>query len=351
MSHILPKIDDYINYNEDVGPLQLLSTGYPGSGKSNHSIATIVKCMRLEHSGKKEMLLTHGDNCCEWRHFLRYKATKDILVLVPNNVNIEYIYENSNNKYIHQFKTQKIDYSKLQIMDYMKPGQVTVVYDDHFSDEMKAILWGIIWFQLVTRKKLYNYTITYLCHEVGNLFPQTAYDDQWRAVNFASAMFVKLRKRLVRAYLVTQVETEIFDRVRKKCYFRIYRDAFPTGAYHRKIVKNRILTTTIETYHLFKGMKYRPDNKNPKADEIKDMWLMIPERFIETFIHPDLPLSIKKRKKNKNLINVNTDKSFNTAIENTYYKNDCKINKTSEYLGIDPRTVSKRLKEIGVIET
>ena len=110
-------------------------------------------------------------------------------------------------------------------------------------------------------------------------------------------MFVKLRKRLVRAYLITQVENEIFDRIRKKCFYRIYRDAFPSNQSHRKIVKKHLLKMDISHYHFFRGNQYLCNNKNPKADEIEDIWLMIPNKYLDNFSHPDLPPSIKKKEK------------------------------------------------------
>ena len=63
----LPDIEDFINYNKNVGPLQLLEVGYPGTGKSSHATNILIKCL----ARKKETAIMHGDLTCEWRHFLR----------------------------------------------------------------------------------------------------------------------------------------------------------------------------------------------------------------------------------------------------------------------------------------
>jgi hypothetical protein len=66
-----------------------------------------------------------------------------------------------------------------------------------------------------------------------------------------------------------------------KCYWRVYRDAFPTNPTHRKIVKKYIFKMAINKYHLFKGDLYVPLNNNPKMKEITGIWLLIPRDLIQ----------------------------------------------------------------------
>ena len=63
-----PVINDFIDYNKKVGPLQAISIGYPGTGKSSQATQIVIECL----GQKKEAALMHGDVTCEWRHFLRY---------------------------------------------------------------------------------------------------------------------------------------------------------------------------------------------------------------------------------------------------------------------------------------
>jgi hypothetical protein len=271
----LPRIEDFINFNPKVGPSQLLSIGYPGSGKSNHASSILSRCLKREN----EMALMHGDIDCEWRHYLVHsKYVKGINLLVPEDQKIEFI---QTPKKDYKWETFKIDYSNFNILDYMEPHKLTVLYDGFLVDESKTRLWVEVAKQLYLRKRYYKNPITYLCHEAHHIFPQSASGEQWKAINDFCTYFAHFRRRLIRSIMLAHTESEVFSRVRMKCYWRVYRDAFPTNPTHRKIVKKYIFKMAINKYHLFKGDLYVPLNKNPKMKEIKGIWLMIPRDLIQ----------------------------------------------------------------------
>lgn len=271
----LPTIDGFINYKPKVGPSQLLSIGYPGSGKSNHASSIVSRCLQRP----KEMALMHGDIACEWRHYLLHsKYVKGINLILPKGVELEFVRKTRKNL---KWETFEVDYKKINIIDYLEPNKLTVLYDGFLVDESKTILWGDIAKQLYLRNDYHDHAITYLCHEAHHVYPQSASGDQWKAINNFCTYFAHFRKRLIRSIMLAHIESEVFSRVRQKCYWRVYRDAFPTNPTHRKIVKKYIFKMGINKYHLFRGDLYVPLNKNPKMKEVNGIWLMLPRDLIE----------------------------------------------------------------------
>jgi hypothetical protein len=56
----LPVINDFINYNKKVGPLQAIEVGYPGSGKSSHATSIVINCHGKKEEKKKSVPLCMG---------------------------------------------------------------------------------------------------------------------------------------------------------------------------------------------------------------------------------------------------------------------------------------------------
>jgi hypothetical protein len=271
----LPTIKEFINYNPKVGPSQLLSIGYPGSGKSNHASSIISRCLERP----KEIALMHGDIACEWRHYLVHsKYVKGINLVLPKDIELEFI--RTTQKKL-TWTTQYADYSNINIIDHIETGKMTVIYDGFLTDESKTSLWAKLAKQLYLRKEFNDHAVTYLCHEAHQVYPQSASGEQWKSINDFCSYFAHFRKRLIRSIMLAHIESEVFSRVRQKCYWRVYRDAFPTNPTHRKIVKKYIFKMAINKYHLFKGDLYVPLNKNPKMKEISGLWLLIPRDLIQ----------------------------------------------------------------------
>jgi hypothetical protein len=292
---IFPNIEELINYNKNVGPLQALSAGYPGSGKSNQATNIVTECLKDRPGYKGEMAIMHGDIACEWRHFLRYsKYVKKIILVYPLeikrpvdlvetfNINLKKYKVPVEEKYID---LQNEDWN-IVTSEFMEPNCLTVLYDDCFVDTDRTVIWGAIGRQLAYRTEFVNNTITYLCHEAHEIFPQTASGDQWNAIQDFISAFSLWRKRRIRAILICHQESEVYERLRKKCYWKIYRDSFPSHWFMRQVIMKNILKTTIATYHLFKGMRYRANNTSEKMKEIKGNWLMIPRILINLYGGP-----------------------------------------------------------------
>ena len=276
-----PVISDFINYNKNVGPLQCLWVGYPGTGKSSHALQVAIKCLKRPN----ETLLCHGDIACEWKHFLRYSKFLDkILILIPAELGQKNIHlKNFTNfdNYNVELEFKYLPFADLDIISHLAVRQVTVVYDDCFEPEDKTALWNQIAWQLISRTELLNVTITYLCHEAGNYYPQTARGKQWHAIDRFCDYFVFFRKRGIRAMLLTQLESEVYDRLRKKCIYKVYRICYPTNRTHSKKISKYILKMKINNYHLFFGDLYNPMRSNKATLEITRNFLMIPRVLIK----------------------------------------------------------------------
>ncbi len=276
----LPDIEDFINYNKNVGPLQLISIGYPGTGKSSHATNILIKCF----ARKKETAIMHGDLTCEWRHFLRYsKYVKKIKVIFPKEadifkINIDKLFDD---KYkVELLFIEDVDFNTLNVMDYLEDKCLVVVYDDCFYPTSKTILWRNIAHQLISRDKMLDYTITYLCHEAGNYYPQTANKEQWKAVDDFVSYFVYFRKMGIRAILLTQLESEVSDRLRKKCIWKVYRICYPRDRGHARLIKKYIKKMSISNYNLFYGDLYSPLNINKTTKKIKIKTMIVPRILI-----------------------------------------------------------------------
>lgn len=281
-----PSIQDFINYHKDVGPLQAIYCGYPGSGKSNHASSIVTRCLQDREGYKGEMALMHGDMACEWRHYLNFPDyVKKIFLLIPDTVKDQIEFINTDWKKYPvplEIKYISLDNPNWTIVDveYMQPNCITVLYDACFTDVERTVLWARIAYQLAYRIIYVDNAITYLCHEAHEIFPQTAGGDQWYAIKSFISSFSLWRKRLIRAILICHQESEIYERIRKKCYWKIFRDSFPTSRYMRKVIYDNIFNTTIATYHLFKGIMYRANNTSEEMKEIHQNWLMIPRILI-----------------------------------------------------------------------
>lgn len=274
----LPDIRDFIEYNKKVGPLQCLSIGYPGTGKSSQATQIVIECLGL----KNEAAIMHGDITCEWRHFLRYsKYVKKITVLVPEGVSLKIIGMKQKDSYKVELDIiEDVDFTKLEIMKYLKPKHIVVVYDDCFYSDAKTELWVEIARQLISRENPHSLTITYLCHEAGNYYPQTANSKQWKAIDRFCEFFVYFRKMRIRALLLTQLENEVYERLRKKCIYRIYRICYPASRTHARMIEKYILKMKINNYHLFFGNLFSANRSNKPTLEIRATWMMIPRVLI-----------------------------------------------------------------------
>lgn len=301
----LPKVIDFIDYNLNVGPLQAVYCGFPGSGKSNHATSIVTRCLEDRPDYKGEMVLMHGDIACEWRHYLLHSqyVTKIILVfprqvMEPDNLIQEFNINYADYKVPVErtiIDLEKEDWN-IVTKEYMQPNCITVLYDDCFHDIDRTILWANIARQLAYRTVYLNNTITYLCHEAHEIFPQTAAGEQWQAIQDFISAFSLWRKRKIRAILISHQESEIYERVRKKCYWKFFRDSFPSNSYMRQVVFKHILKTKISTYHMFKGVKYRARNDSSKLKEINENWLMIPRVLISLNGGPSKPPDDEEKK-------------------------------------------------------
>ena len=285
----LPDIEDFINYNKNVGPLQLLEVGYPGTGKSSHATNILIKCL----ARKKETAIMHGDLTCEWRHFLRYsKYVKTIKVLVPKQAKIHKVNVDKllDEKYkVELLFFEDLDFSKINFVKYLDDKCLVVVYDDCFVPVSKTLLWKEIAHQLISRDTMLDYTITYLCHEAGNYYPQTAHKEQWKAVDDFVSYFVYFRKMNIRAMLLTQLESEVYDRLRKKCIWKVYRICYPSDRGHARLIKKYIKRMSIQHYNLFYGDLYSPLNINKATKEIRMRCMMIPRILVNLNGGPKSP--------------------------------------------------------------
>lgn len=340
---IFPRIQDFINYNRHVGPLQALSAGFPGSGKSNQATNIVIDCLQDRPGYKGEMALMHGDVACEWRHFLLYsKYVKKIILVFPSRIKDHLFISpdvNWENNYKVPVVVKTIDLLQedwnLVTPEYFQPNCLTVLYDDCFTDIDRTVLWSEIGKQLAFRTEFIDNTFTYLCHEAHEIFPQTASGDQWRSIQDFISSFSLWRKRGIRSIMICHQESEVFERLRKKCYWKIYRDSFPSHWYMRSVIMKNILKTTIATYHLFFGMKYRANNNSKKMKEISGNWLIIPR------------VSINLKGEAQETNQPKSESRFNLLLYNLYESGSYTLRELADLTGYNTHTtIRDRIEKV-----
>ena len=272
-------IKDWYNYDPEVGTDQIHYIGYPRTGKSNMSTGLAAQCI----TKKGELLIMPGDRFCEWRHFpfhpLFKKYEKSLTVLIPKGVDIFYNIVRKNSWFV------EVDYEDINIFDYLSEKKpLLVIYDNHLRllTGARTNLWVNIVEQALNRRIFLDRAVDFLFHEAGNLFPESARDKQWKAVQDFSELFVEAGKGLLRLMLVSQLLTEIESTIRNKCMYNVFRQSyvgrkagFPTP------LVSALPFTKINEYHICKGRGiYKRYNTVDLFYENKDLWKMIPPSSI-----------------------------------------------------------------------
>lgn len=304
---MIPSIDNFIKFNPKVGVDSLHITAYPGMGKSVQATSIMTRCL-----WNGEMGIIPGDRFCEWRHMDNYDI--DIKVLVPNDANIETIHLT---KKFDKETWIRVDYDNLEIIDYMEPGKLTVVYDRCFSIVDRTRLWTDLMKQLSGRLKYHDIPVCYLDHEAGITFPEMRSGKLWQAVEDFVTLFVDFRKGLIRCIFLSQIESELHRGIREKMLWKIFRLSRPSKSSVGKDIRKYTRRTRRDTYHIFFGGIYEPFKSNPNIKEKKFIWKMISRDIIN---YRDSPtnnnsesleiITIKRKGKDYKVVYDQTNKKF-----------------------------------------
>jgi hypothetical protein len=270
-------IKDWFNYDPRVGTDSLHIVGYPRTGKSNMSTGLAAQGI----AKKKELLIIPGDRFCEWRHFPFHDLLKDIklTVLVPDGVDIHYEGVRKNHWFVD------INYNDIDIFEFLtEQSPILVIYDSHLRllTGERTNLWVNIFEQALNRRKYTDRAVEFLFHEAGILFPESARDKQWKAVQDFSELFVEAGKGLIRTILVSQLLTEVESTIRNKCMYNVFRQAYVghKAGFPPPLVKV-LPFTPINEYHICKGRGiYKRGNTTKLFYENKSIWKMIPPSSI-----------------------------------------------------------------------
>ena len=324
-----PTVKRFIEYNPRVGPDSMVIIGYPGTGKSVHANKIAIECIR----DNNEIGLTHGDVLCEWRHFLNYKVP--VKLIVPKGLDYTFMIGNDirklNRKYL---SIHEEEYPPKNVTDYLEPGTMTAIYDDCFDSQTKTLLWNNIIKPVILRPKHVNNVVLYLNHEAGVAYPQTATKDQWKSVDLFSEYFVYFRKCYVRAILLCQIETEIYSRIREKCMWRIYRISLPGKHSIGRPIRKYAPRMRRDQYHIFYGSLYTALNSNPRINEIKAIWKLLPRDLI--YLNIESPNGDAEGKKIPQI-----QKCLTKLLDYTLTESDISIYKLSKLSGLSENTIRK----------
>jgi len=263
-----PSIKNFIKFNPSVGVDSMHITAYPGMGKSVQATSIMIQCI-----DNGEMGIIPGDRFCEWRHMDNYEI--DIKVLVPEGAEITHL--NMPKKFQ---EWEVIDYDTMDIMDYLEPGKLLVVYDRCFSRVDRARLWTDLMKRTSGRIKYHDIPVCYVDHEAGITFPEKRSGKLWLAVEEFVTLFVDFRKALIRCIFLSQIESELHNELRNKMLWKIYRLSMPSKSSIGKAVRKFVRRTRRDTYHIFFGGIYEPFRSSPKIKEKKTIWKMIPYDII-----------------------------------------------------------------------
>ena len=276
MTGVNINILDWIDYRPTVGVEAAHIIGLPGTGKSNMASALAVYCMK-----KGEHLLIPGDRFCEWRHYLNYRKTCRVKVIIPSKKMVELTTVPEDLLEANYFIPLD-DYKQLDVIKYLDDDKPTVlaVYDACFSIVDRSRLWVEILTQLSNRTKFLDNAITVLFHEAGIYWPEMARGDHWKYVDDFSNLFVDCRKGLVRPILVSQLENEVESTIRGKCMVRIHRKG--VGSIRLPEPLRRVIPyTALNEYHYQYGGLYVRRNLVEYFKEKKILYKIIPHRYID----------------------------------------------------------------------
>ena len=242
-------------------------SGPPRQGKSVHATSITIRAIK-----QGEMGLMPGDLFCEWRHFLNYpKSIMRVNVLIPDRAEIDFL----DIPYTIQKKFIYVDINTVNILEYLRPSTLTVVYDRCFSRTDRALLWTRILDQCRKRTEYHNIPIVFLDHEAGVNYPEIREGKFWQAVEEFSEIFVDFPKGNIRCLFVSQLENELIHKIRMKCIWKIYRRGIPSKSGPGRVVRKYAPRMRRDQYHIFFGGLYVPLNSNPKIKEKKAIWKMI----------------------------------------------------------------------------
>ena len=276
-------IQNWLEWNENIGVMGLHIFGFPGSGKSNLANILISYCLE-----QGDMILTRGSMNCEWRHFSKILDYK-IKILIPEEL--------AGDKGIkfHGFELKDHDHEyfkpeEFKIMDHLERGEILVIYDAAFDLASRGWFWAGIFQQLIRRTEKCDAPVTYLDHEAGILFPEIALSgskdaqNHWKAVNKITELFVDFRKNLVRPILLSQLPSEINHRLRDKCLFTIIKQGV-AGKHYPEQVREEAPQQLVNQFisSIGKG-PYIRWNTSEKFKEIKKMWKMVPQKELSLFV-------------------------------------------------------------------
>lgn len=274
-----PYLKEYVNYNPKIGTEALHIIGIPGTGKSNIGFKVFHDCI-----AKGECGLLRGDRFSEWRHYLNYKAIKNITILIPKDANIVCKDIPAEIEKTFQF----VDFSQLQITDYLQPHEIVVCYDNCYDLASRAWFWIEMFEQCLERTEdhLYNIPIAHMDHEAGVIWPEIAQSDRgikkglnhWKAVARLCELFVEFRKALIRPIFLSQLEGEIKWQLRLKCMWQIYRQGRASDQAPKPVKKSTVFQRIDQFIVVVGGGLYSRENTIPEFKEIETVWRMIPRR-------------------------------------------------------------------------
>lgn len=272
----LVQIKDLVNYNKNVGTLSAHVFGLMGSGKSNYAFGLVLRTL----VNRGEFCITAGDRMCEWRHFYHHpkyrKSGLGITVIIPPKDKVDiftynFIYEDH-----PAIDFIEEDYDELNILKYLNPKRpLVVVYDQHLRMASRAGLWAMILEQLVNRTIHVETAINLLLHEAGVLFSESSRGKHWQQIKDFSEVFVETRKSYIRAFLLSQLETELEFSIRRKCSFKVIKQSFLRTEY-AKPARSQAPFLKINECILSRGGLYDLDATSPKTIEAPYLWKMIP---------------------------------------------------------------------------
>lgn len=331
MTKVDVNIFDWINYRPNVGVEGCLVTGLPGTGKSNMASALGVYCMK-----KGEHLVLPGDRFSEWRHYLEYRKTCRVKVIIPSKKMCG-LHTVPEDLLKGSYFIEKDDYKDLDVISLLDDDKPTAlaIYDACYPIAQRAQLWVNILEQLLNRVKFLDQAITLLFHEAGIYWPQMPQSGHWDHVDQFSSLFVDCRKGLVRPILVSQLDNEIHHTIREKCMVRIHRKGFPSKKLPEPL-RRVIPYTALNEYHYQYGGLYVRYNIVAYFKEKKILYKIIPHRYING---DSLPSDAEG--KNQNIAKTQTEKALKRAVTTLLKDREGNVSRTSRDSGMSENTIRK----------
>ena len=331
-----------VNYPQArLGAYQVAVVGNKGTGKTN-----LINLLTAFALARRTQVLMFNDSCFEGRqlaahgwfdkqlHFHPFQ----IDVWIPKGYKFKEVEAHNpiwlTRENVHERRYASVD----DILDNMRHGRLSIVYDDCFDAPSKLRLL-IDLFEGQKERMTRTSRMLFVHHELATLIPETARSKVWSLVQEFSDILVTSRRNMLGVLTAFHIPTEVFYRTTQKFGYTIFKR--PTNRRNMSAVElaSRKLSimeanVSIAGYWMKHTIGFFP--------ELPDIYRLMPDRT--KWSYPELkPIEAPKTKEKNKIVIEDLDlKIIQMRSRKMSY------NKIARELNLSNTTVWNRAKKLGV---